>query len=386
MQTVSEKWESINLDRFCTKPHIIISIDSGDYATLISDEEITSYSVTKNGDLLSSNLTQDSINFVIHGIRDFSSFDNSDLWVGGLVSSTMTFEDYDGKSNINAIRGGAYYITSCKKQKTNEYAVSASSILAFMTEPCAAMDEPESGLEVVKNVIFQANLSPQVPSETIQIDVDEEALSAFDFQILKTDNYSLAQVLQLVANGCGCVLYVDRAGKIVIKPPMEQNVNYVLSEKYCYNPITVETADTVHNVRMISDHGNDIAFTNLEATGYGGTQVITNQILSDKKTISVVIRLYQMLNAMRKKSVGNCRINPAVDLFDLISVGHGDSFSLGYVTGFNATYTGSWKGTVEVTEYDSDSLTALFRIKDLEQLTLSQLESLRIKQITNSGT
>lgn len=379
MQRVNTDWEDTNRAIFANKPHMTVSLDKEDVtAVMFGGDEIISFNTKKSGDLLSSILTQDSITFTVRDTNSRMVFDEEygDAFYGTEVTLYESFENYSGSRY--SIYGGKYYVTAVDKKRKTEYEFSAASILAFMTQKCPAT-ATETGLWIARFVISTANASEQVPSSTITGIFDEDALSAVKFRILESDDYSLAEVLQLVANACGCILFVDRYGRINIVKRGTMTEHYILSGKVCYTTPQVKFSERIGDTTLISNHGGDIASTDYSGYTVGGRQIITNPIINDNNTLDICVSMFNKLSAQRKSVSASCRFDPALDLFDIIVVPHGETVEIGCVTDIDATYNGAWKGTIQTTiipdaEYD-------LRIKDLEMLTIEQIEHLRIEQL-----
>lgn len=377
MQRVTEAWEQTNRDNFTRPANVILTVHRTDGTSpIVGGTRLISFNYNKIGDCLSSILTQDTITFTFDNSDGRFTYDpDNDIYHNAYVTVMCGFmnESYESYDGIN---GGVYYISDIDTSNSRT-AFTAKTILAFMKAKCNAY----SGdcLTVSKHILAQAEEDKGVPPETIYYNLSDD-LASVDVEILETDNYSMAEALQLIANACGCVLYVDRTGRVCIVPIGDVSENYVLSNKISYDVPKVKLAEKIGVIRFYYAHGTADATNAGLARKAGGTQVVTNPIMIDsfdagKRALSI----FEFWEVSRKKISGNFRADPRIDLFDIIVIPNGNKVSVCCITKINFTFNGSWRGTYEAVEIENAVLD--LRICDLEMLTIKQLESLRIEQI-----
>ena len=377
MQNVSQAWEQTNRDNFTRPAGMILSFTFADDTTAtVSDSRIITFNYSKSGDILSGVLTQDTIKF------EFDNFDGqftynpeNDKYTGATVAVTCTFTAADYESS-DPISGGLYYITDVNSEN-KKTTFTAKSILAFMKS--TVDDISGTCRQVVQSIITDANNDPAVPADNITYSLDS-SLNSVTVSVYKTDNLSQAEVLQLIANACGCILYSDRTGRIHIEKLGTIAETYVLSGKISYEFPKAKVLEKVGRVMISYDHGAGSGGTSGGGQQIGATQTMTNPIINDDFDAQAAMRnAYDIQQVARRRISGNFRADPRLDLFDIVSVPYQDMLSVCTLTKLNFTFNGGWRGTYEAIEISGSDVD--MRICDIEMITAGQLESLRIEQL-----
>ena len=377
MQSVTESWEKTNRDNFTRPANVTLTIYRTDGTSpIVGGARLISFNYNKVGDCLSSILTQDTITFTFDNYDGRFTYDpENDRYHNARVDVYCGFmrEDY---SLYDGITGGMYFISDIDSVNSRTTFI-AKTIIAFMRTKCNAY----SGdcMTVAKQILAQAGADSGVPLDTIPYKLDTK-LSGVEVRILETDNYSMAEALQLIANACGCVLYTERGGRVCIVPLGDVSENYVLSNKISYEFPKVKIAEKIGTIRFYYAHGGGEAVNTGEERKSGGTQVVTNPILNEAfDALELAESIFDFWQISRKKISGSFRADPRIDLFDIIVIPNGGKVSVCCITKMNFTFNGAWRGTYEAVEIAGATLD--LRICDLEMLTLEQLESLRIEQL-----
>lgn len=371
MQNVTPAWEQTNRDSFTRPANMSLSFECTDGTSpIVSGSRLISFNYNKSGDPLSGILTQDTINFVFDNSDGLFTYDpENDKFTGASVLvqcgfMTPTYDSYDG------INGGLYYVTDADS-KNSRTSFTAKTIIAFMQETVDDMSGTCS--EVVADIIELANANDGVPSSNIQYELDF-SLDSVDVEIRKADNYSQAEVLQLIANACGCVLYVDRTGKICIKKLEQYTEHYVISGKISYEFPKVKMLEKIGRVKFYFNHGSGYGVTQIRP---GAIQTVTNPIIVDDfDAMETMNNIYAFQQIARKRITGNFRADPRIDLFDVVAVPYLDKVIAGCITKINFTFNGAWRGTYEAVEIPNAEFD--LRVCDLKMLTLAQIESMHI--------
>lgn len=385
MQNVSHDWQDTNRDFFTRQAAVLLSItQTGNGVTpIIGGSSILSFTHDKTGDILSGILTQDKITAVINDPTNrlnFTDEDGNSIYKNARVQVTEGFLRQNS-SIYEGADGGVYYISSVDQDSyQRKYTITAAIITAFMTEKLKDVTGRMRASDLLGYVIDQAEDSQYVPSDDIAVHYDS-CLHDIWVEYDASDSYSLAECLQLIASACSCVMWVDRKGIIQIQKLGTICEHYVLAGRILYSPLTVEFADRVGNIELTSNHGHTITHTTFEGDNIGALQQATNVILNDDNVvIPTALHMYSMLTTATKKYTAQCRVDPALDLFDMIHVPYGNKVFPACVVGIEATFNGAWKGTIKAVTMGSGVMIDL-RICDLEMLTIEQLESLTIEQL-----
>lgn len=393
MQPRTEYWEQINRARFMPKASVSVTIERSDGRTpFVTGTDLISFSHIKSGDLLAGTLTQDKIIFTARNRNNILSYDaesDSEVYENALCVVLEGFMDADS-SGYDSIDGGRYFISEVKPlQNGKQYQFVAQSLLGFMTEKAdIPISETYNAREMAKAVIEQAIASQGVPIasdktvyDVLECDFDALAEIEVEYQ-MHVDNYSLAEILQLIAAMSGNMLFVDRNGKIHIEPTNTVTEHYVLSNKVLYKQTDIDYAPRIGNVTVQCSHGSFVIGTDYEGDKIGGTQIVTIPILDDEQTASDMCDfIYDRLVNGRKRFKATCRFDPALDLFDVIVVPFRDAVISAIVTGINANFNGGWKADIQAMALNPSDITLDLRICDIEMLTIEQFEHLRINQL-----
>lgn len=384
MQVVTQAWEDTNRSAFTRPANVVLSFALNDGRHPIYDNtRIITFTSNKSGDPLSAILTQDTITFTLDNADGRLSYDPevSDIYKNASVSGqfgfmTPTYDSYDG------INVGKYYISDVDMNSSQrKITFTAKSILAFMTSKIddddGFSDEDITALSAANKIIQVANADDNVPESNIQTVFDTDTLSSCTVNIQPGD-CTLAEALQLIANACCCILFVDRSGKIHIEKRGDVSENYVISNKICYDFPKLKYGSRVNRVKIYYEHG--VAYgTTKNPDVIGGVQNVTNPILSDDFGAQKVMRETLAYYQNRCNITGTFRADPRIDIFDIIVIPHGKKVSVCCLTSINMTFNGGWRGTFEAVEIE-DAILDL-RIIDIEQLTIEQFESLTIEQL-----
>lgn len=391
MQNVTQAWEETNRSHFTRPASVTLSLSLNDgRVPIYGNSRIVSFTFNKAGDPLSSILTQDTITFTLDNSDGRLNYDpeTNDIYKNAFVMVSCGFmnEDY---STYDGISGGKYYISEVNMNASQQrIQFTAKSILAFMqAELDYEYNDNDTGhiqgtaYNVASNILAMAADDDGVPASSISSVLNYDLLSAVtvDFDS-NTDHYSMAQALQLIANACGCVLFVDRNGTVHIEPIGDVTENYVISGKICYDFPKLTYGEKIGRVRLEYDHGAGHVYTTRYAAKDGGTQIVTNPILDDDfDALERARAINEYFQTSRKKISGKFRADPRIDLFDIVVIPNGSKVSTCCITSLNMTFNGGWRGTYEAVEITSAILD--LRIRDLEQLTIEQLESIRIENL-----
>ena len=366
MQEVTQGWIDTNNAAFTNRALVEITIDRADTSTdpVIRGSDLISFSHIKSGDPLSGTITQDKIVFVAKNTNGQLSYDASserEVYENAMCVVKETFVT-DISPYYDTIDGGLYYVSDVKELNHGEqYQFTALTALGFMAEKgnqnIAQMPSGHSpnAYDLARNVIAQAIGSQGVPVTFQTVDdmlvcgqAVQTELSAIgiDYQY-GTDNYSLAEILQLVGAMSGCIVYADRKGKIHIEKPPDTYSDYTLPEFTLYKPIDAEFIQRIGNVVIISDHGQTSGGTGYTGAKIGGKQYVTLPILDDYLVLSDLAQsIYSKLVNGRRRFKISCRFDPKLDIFDAITVPYDGKNYSAIITGINATYSGGWKADI----------------------------------------
>lgn len=383
MYNVLPLWDRTNRDALTlpAKVFVMIELRDQEHTIISSADRLISFNLNKSGDCLSGVLTQDTITFSIDNSDGAFSYDpENDVYQYAKVSPMFSFYD-----SINDDRAGIeyqnYYISNTEASG-NKMIFTAKSLLGFMNEkfsfPEGGTELVLTGAELVASVITQAQSSNGVPVNSIRTVLDS-SLSDYEVKLLSTDNYSYAEILQLVANAFQCVLLTRGANYIYIVKLGDVSEDYVLSEKISYEYPKKKLAEKTGDINLYYNHGSSYASNAVSEEG--GVLTVTNPIVKDYlQAIGLASHIFDFNAVSRKRITGNFRADPKIELFDIIIVPNGNSADVCAVTKMNFTYNGGWRGTYEATAVN-DAIISM-KVCDLEMLKIKQIESFQIRKLS----
>lgn len=382
MKRVSDEWEQTNRELFVKKPIMVIDMYLSDgRQPLVFDSKILSLNYNKSGDLRSSFITQDTVTFTLDNRSGWLSYDAdvNDVYKNTLVRIMPGFDLVTHTGN--SIDGGSYYITSAEMSADKKkIQITAKTILSFLTRKVGAYST--TCAVIVDDILDKELNNPNLPGYIEQTPIEyviDDSLSTIEVEISADDNLNTMEALQLIANACGCVLYAQNRVIYIVKPS-DVTENYVLSNRLCFEFPQISYGERVSGVEVRYNHGESVKFAYPSSETEGGTQIITNPIITDNANATDVaeVSLDYFINS-RKKVTANYRFDPRLELFDVIVIPAGNKVGAYCVTKINATYSGAWRGTIEAVLLPNVQID--LRICDIEMLTIEQLETMQIMQL-----
>lgn len=380
MKQTNEAWKENQRLSFTSEASTTVSIDTDTISPIINALSIESISYTKSGDIMAGSLTQEKVTVKIK-----EQFGQHISWLENLEPDKLRNGKLSFSASFNlggsfyGVPMGTWYITDVAKAMDGRSAtITADSILAFMT-PIIEYSWNGDATSILSRIQNELNVHPAIPENNIIIHYDTDITSSVQIDIRSSDNLSYAQALQLIANACGCIIRVT-GSNVYIEPYKTESERYVLSDKILYQPIEVKYTDLIGNMTLISNHGTLTSATTKTGDKIGARQIVTNPIAyGDGAPLSLLIQsMFNTMQYSRKKFTANCRLDPALELFDTITIPNGNVVDTAVVTKINATFNGAWKATIEACAINGT--TSNLRICDLEQLTLAQIERMTVNQ------
>ena len=385
MYNVLPFWEKTNRDAFTTAASIQILVEKRTEPAIleiIKDERLISFNSNKSGDCLAGILTQDTITITFDNSDELFAYDiYNDIYQYAEVTVMCGYEN-TALNQQSLIPFGKYFICNAELNR-NKMTFTAKSILGFMNRkfdfPVGVEELVLTGTELVEMVKDQAHENLSISRSSYGFIIDN-SLSERTLRLLPSDNYSYAEILQLIANAFQCVLYVDRNSKIHIDKLGDVSENYVLSEKISYENPKLKIAEKIGDIDLYTNHGMSHT-TAASPDDTGGLLTVTNPIVRDSfQSFELANHIISFQSVSRKRITGNFRADPRIDLFDIIIVPNNGELSVCAITKANFTYSGSWRGTYEAVAIDTATID--MRICDIEMIKIKQLKSLKVGQLS----
>lgn len=386
MQPASQAWIESNSRAFTTPSSIGLAIEmpDGRYA-MVGNSNIISFRHESSGDILSGTLSMTKITATLDNRSGIfgDGRTNSEKYNNCKLTATYGFKRKVG--NIyDSIRGGVYYVNGYDVDENNHtVTITAVDILSLMTNPLeSSTDEEQSAMVWVELIKRQCNESNIVPVADLQIEYDDEFFREVDFVFPQSGKTTCREALQLIANGCMCVLYTDRNNTIHIEPLNRKiNVDYVISENVQYSRPKISYDNPINGMIFYINDKRAIRFPDPDLNGQN--QIAENRALhSDFIDIypgEVLSYMYSTFEETRVSFSGTWRADPRLDLFDVISVESCGELEQVCVTSFTYTFSGAWKGTFKAKTINATGYYT--NIASLEQYRIIELEASKIKEL-----
>ena len=280
--------------------------------TVYHKNDLMGYEHTQTVDLLSAALPKNEITFRLRNEDNRWNPDNPTGNEQFLLERQEIRVRYglevDGE--IEWIKGGTFWLSEWSTPANGlEASFTARDLIEFMNEAYTGI---RSGTlyEIAIAAFTQADLPTQDNgSERWMVD---EKLNDYSTEIPADDDYTVAEVLQMVAHAAACVFYQDRDGVVRIESwhtgysgyMIDQNVSYAHPEYTFDKPlkaISVGYGEEQREVIAVGDKGavqtvdNVMLLTRADAQRVGDR---AREVLEARKTISGEFRADMRLDAL----------------------------------------------------------------------------------------
>lgn len=280
--------------------------------TVYSKNDLMGYEHTQTVDLLSASLPKNEITFRLRNEDNRWNPDNPTGNEQFLLERQEIRVRYglevDGA--IEWIKGGTFWLSEWSTPANGlEASFTARDLIEFMNESYTGI-RTGTLYEIAAAAFTQADLPMQDNgSERWLVD---DTLQGYTTELAADDDFTIAEILQMVAHAAGCVFYQDRDGVVRIEPwhtgysgyLIDQNVSYAHPEYTFDKPlkaISVGYGEEQREVMSVSDKGavqtvdNPLLRTKADAQRVGDR---TREVLEGRKTISGEYRADLRLDAL----------------------------------------------------------------------------------------
>lgn len=310
--------------------------------------DIISFKNSLSCDPISSELPKSEIVFEIKNLDgEYNPYNEDGLnkYLTERQKITVRY-GYKLESGIEWIPGGTYYLSGWETPQNGITATfTARDALEYMNGKFQGGDSV-SGIgfgSLVKDAITQAELPSRADGQdpfVLSYDVLEGNYRVPDGVDLS--DYTIAEVLQLVANAAQMVFYQDRDGILHIEEPNYEDLQFEINQFNSYKNSELELTKRLKEVNI----NNGAYVGTFEDTGE--TQSVNNPLIDKKDEYEdrVANWIYDFLR-LRKKVSGEFRADPRIDPLNLVGVVNQFSGNYVLITSIEYTYNGAFKGTYE---------------------------------------
>lgn len=321
-------------------PHRRVRIEKviiGNVLTLRKDD-LFDFTHTEIGHLNSGDLPKNSIEFTLDntsGRWDPSNPNGMERYLAERQKMVVRY-GLDIGDSIEWIPAGTFYLSEWRVPANGiEATFVARDVFEYL------LNENYAGRRsgTLTDLILDAFESAGTPGNFTYI--LSPALDTYS-ATLPTGDYTCAEVVQMCANACECIIHQDRDGVLHIEPlDTLYTGEYVIGSALSYSHPEVELTKPLKSVSV--SYGDDTYA--LEVGISGETQTVNNPLVgSIAQAESIAEWVKKTLNA-RKIVSGEYRADPRLDVFDLVAVeGKYGEISPVAITEIVYSYTGSFKG------------------------------------------
>lgn len=303
--------------------------------------KLMDYSHSMEVDPLSSSLPIAEITFEIENLNGEYNPDNPQGAEKYLIERQAVIVRYGYKLNgeVEWIKAGTFYLNEWETPQNGITATfSARDLLEFMSDNYSGTNS--GTLEAIATAaLTQANLPmSSVSGNRWTLDSSLSSISAPSGVDLS--GYTIAEVLQLVANAACCVLYQDRDGILHIEPLPDGETDYEIKQ---FNSYANSEISLTKQLKAVDVNDGTAVVT---VGTVGETQKISNPLISSSRAQTVAQWAANYLQN-RKILSGDYRADPRLDALDRVTTINQFAESTVLVTNVNYTYNGAFRGSYE---------------------------------------
>ena len=308
--------------------------------------EIMSYSHESMVDPLSFSLPKSEITFELKNLYGEYNPDNPSGAERYLIERQMITARYGYKigGTIEWIPAGTFFMSEWESPQNGITATFvARDALEHMSDMYTGISEGTL-LEIATAALNQASL-PVLADGSNRWTLDSSLSEITAPSGLDLSEYTIQEVLQLVANAACCVFYQDRCGIIHIEPLHADTSDYEINRFNSYQNSEISLSKQLKAV----DINNGMYV--YEEGAVGETQKVDNPMISSERA-EIVAKWIADFLIHRKQLSGDFRADPRLDALDRVINQNSFSESVALVTeirlNFNGAFSGSYEGRVGV--------------------------------------
>lgn len=343
MISVSPAWQAAQLDHLAPEGFVEISF-TGSVSATFSKNDLLSFTHTQSGCMNSGELPKNSIEFSLDNSDDRWNPANPD-GIGQYLSERQKLTvryGFDINGTIEWINAGTFFLSEWRTPANGfEASFVARDVLEYM------LDEPYTGItsgtlrEIAASALEQAN-TPNGVAFNLDPRLDQYEAS------FENTGYKIAEILQMCANACMCVMYQDRNGTFRITSAAQVFSGYNITPHFSYTHPEFELSKPLKAVRVT--YADSLQYT-MESGGTGETQTVNNPMIDSIDQASSVARWVEETLKSRKNLSGEFRADPRLDVFDKVKVESKYGVMNAVVIteikySFNGSFRASYKGRV----------------------------------------
>ena len=283
--------------------------------TVLTKGDLLGYTHTQSADLLSAALPRNEITFQLRNEAGQWNPDNPSGYGQYLLNQQEIHARYGMKfpSGVEWIEGGVFWLSEWEVPSNGmEATFTARDSLTFMNEVYTGTKR-----DTLYNIAYTALLQANLPELSTGAPPYYVAPILSDYQTTFEGDFTIAEVLQLVAHAGACVIYQDRSGTLRIEPWAPQYGGFVIDQAISYTHPEYEISKPLRSVSVT--YGDDLTLT-VPYGNRGEVQTVENElILTQADARRVADKTIEVLKN-RKVISGEYRADLRNDCLDSIIV------------------------------------------------------------------
>lgn len=280
--------------------------------------ELLGYTHSESADLLSAMLPKNEIVFSLDNSTGRWNPNNPTGAEKYLLERQEVVVKYgmDVNGRVEKIKAGTFWLSEWNTPSNGiEASFTARDALTFMNDVYTGI---RSGtLKAIANAAFaQANL-PTMPDGSARYYVDD-SLSGMstDFEE-ETTQYTIVEVLQMIAHTACCVFYQNRDGMVRIEPHNAEITDYEIKRFHSYVHPEISISKPLKAVTV--NYGDDQKET-VSVDAQGETQTVSNEFINTATDAHRVANRTADVLRGRTTISGEYRADPRLSALDVITV------------------------------------------------------------------
>ena len=309
---------------------------------LFDKTDLIGYTHEQYADILTGDLPKNSIIFELDNVNQKYNPDNPQGLYKYLLQRQEIKVKYGYKlgNNIDWIQAGTFYTSEWKAPQNGITAeFTARDLLEFMTDKFTTTSTTITLYDLAIEALNLAKL-PLNPDGSVKWVLDEN-LKNITITIPEDFDYTIAEVLQLVANAGRCVLYQDRQGMLHLTPISEVLTDYIINR---FNSFENADYDITKELKAVDINDGMAMVSNSDK---GETQTVSNALIQDATVATNVAEWIKETLKHRKLISGEYRTDPRLDALDKVTVINKYATNTAIITNVKYEYKGAFKGSYE---------------------------------------
>jgi hypothetical protein len=286
---------------------------------IYTKKDLLGYDCKQSVDLLSAKLPENEVTF---RLRNDDGRWNPDALEGAeryLLEQQEIKVRYgmDLNGDIEWINGGTFWLSEWNTPTNGlEADFTARGVTEFMY---GIYTGPRKGTlyDIAVAAFEEANL-PTLDNGSVRYVVGESLKNITTDFSMENNEYSIAEVLQMVAHAGGCVFYQDRDGVVWIKPRSEAYSNYRIDKDISYAHPEYTIGKPLKAV--VVEYGEERRNISIYVNSRGEVQTIQNPLIATDLDALRVGRVAADLLENRKVISGEYRADMRMDALDQVMV------------------------------------------------------------------